>query len=158
MSELRRTARERGKGITCVHLIREFCHGAKTPKHSGCQTQFLSPSKSVQYAVQKSSLNSSVLEGASTARLFLIENNQPDVQRILGKLKTCPSCCRAGPAPDGVGTVGRLGRFSPPELLGVSLPSLPAVLGRSRAGCVCSNPFPTPSRVASPLTLIPAGR
>lgn len=97
MPELRRTARERRKGITCLHLTGKFCHTAKPLKHSSCQTRFLSPSKSVQAAVQQSSLNSSVLEGASTARLFLIENNEPDVQHILGNSKRIPTA--AGPDP-----------------------------------------------------------
>lgn len=84
-----------GKGITCIHLIRMFCHIAKTPKHLSCQTQFLSSSKSVQYAVQKSSMNSSVLEGASMAHLCLIENNEPGIQHVLGNSKRIPAA--AGP-------------------------------------------------------------
>lgn len=146
----------KGKGITRIHLLRKFCHIAKTPKHSSCQSQFLLPSKSVQYAIQQSSLNSSVLEGASTARLFLIENNEPDVQHILGNSKCIPTA--AGPDLRLMEwdheLLGEL--FSPRSAW--CLPPLPVCcpLAHSRAGCLCSKPFPIPSHAASPLTLIPA--
>lgn len=147
MPELRRTARERGKAITCVHLIRQFCHVAKTPKRWSCQTQLLSPSKSVQYAGQKSSLNSSVLEGASTARLFLIGNSKPDVQHILGNSKHIPTAA----GPDLLAMKWDhvlLGALSSPGAAPCLPPLLPVVLGRQQGWVVCapnlSLPHPGP--------------
>lgn len=112
----------KGKGITCVPLIRKFCHAAKPPEHWSFQARFLSPSKSAQCAVQKSSLRGSVLDRASTARLFLIENNEPNVLHMRGNPKRC--CCRARPAAGGVGPRVAWGTVLPWSCL--LSPSLPA--------------------------------
>lgn len=43
MPELRRTARERRKGIKRVHLITKSCHVAKTPTHGLAKLHFSRP-------------------------------------------------------------------------------------------------------------------
>lgn len=82
----------KGKGITCVPLVRKLCHTAKPPERWSFQTQCLWPSKSAQCAVQKSSLRGSVLDTVSTARWFLIENNKPNVLHMRGNSKLHQTC------------------------------------------------------------------
>lgn len=105
--------------------------------------------------MQKSSLRGSVLDRASTARLFLIENNEPNVLHMRGNPKRC--CCRARPATGGVGPHVAWGTVLPWScLLSPLLPPCTLSLGCSRAGHLCSKPLPTPSCTALLLTLISA--
>lgn len=127
-ARLEENSEGKGKGHYMRPSHHKFCHIVKTPKCLSCQTQFVLPSKSVQYAVQKSSLNSSVLEGPSTAWLFLIENNEPDVLHILGNPKRIPSAM--GPDLRWMEWDHMLlGHVFPLELPGLSPLSLHVVLG-----------------------------